>query len=194
MAALDAVTAEATRKAAVRRDRAKFLQRRRCVGVLYDIHSVAVVVAAIDENIYAHLVESTKYMLATIGILLRMPVHNYNDNRALVASAWRERVQKAEYDYLAAAAPAATSQHLQQKAAAGEGRRDYRSAGVVAAAPARRGGGANAKRGGAGGRGGRGGGGGSARRESGGGADVDAVACIGTEGVLPAKTLKLTSL
>lgn len=34
VAALDAVTAEATKKAAVRRDRAKFLQRRRCVRPL----------------------------------------------------------------------------------------------------------------------------------------------------------------
>eukprot|EP00752_Nemacystus_decipiens_P001572 g1533.t1 len=126
VAALDAVTAEATRKAAVRRDRAKFLQRR----------------------------------------------------RAVVASAWRERVQKAEEDYLAAAS-SAPSQHSQPKATAGGGRRDHRSAAVAKAVPTRRGGGTSAKRGGAGGRGGRGRGAGSARRKSGDGADVDAVACIG---------------
>lgn len=42
VAALDAVTAEATRKAAVRRDRAKFLQRRRCLRLFYEIKTYCV--------------------------------------------------------------------------------------------------------------------------------------------------------
>lgn len=105
-----------------------------------------------------------------------MSVLNHNDNRAVVTSAWRERVQKAEEDYLVAAG-SATSQQLQQKMAGSGERRGYPSARVVAAAPARRGG--NAKRDGAGGRSGRGHRGDSTRLESDLGADMDAVACIG---------------
>lgn len=101
----------------------------------------------------------------------------------MVAAAWRERVQKAEDDYLAAASAAATPQQPQQA----EGGRGPRSAAGVTAAPAatrRGGGGASGKRHGAGGQSTRGGHGhgGSARDGSGGVGDVDALACIGKEG------------
>ncbi|CAM9759100.1 unnamed protein product [Scytosiphon promiscuus] len=139
VAALDAVTADAKRKAAVRRAKAKFLERRRSVG----------------------------------------------------ASAWRQRVQKAEEDYLAAASAAASAATFQQQKAVAPVRgRDRRAAGAPSSAgdphrgDARRGDGAPGKRQNVGGRGGVRGvpdaGRGSALSGSrgGGGGDADVLACL----------------